>query len=210
MVQSPSQSLEWHVWWSSSGNNCHAVHWSLSSGASVYECTMGFYLVPFFQPSPPTRFLLITAIGLCHFLPVHHFGMACLAGSKVNIQHLRVFHTSFSWWSERQHVCWCLSASKSTQVPRTLLSILTDLDNAVVWMVLVSNSGSPFTKPFEIIPSALITVGITITFMFQIFFNFLARFEYLFLFSFSLIFFLWSAGTAKFTIRQILFFLDYH
>ena len=46
-----------------------------------------FYLVPFFQPSPPTRFLLITAIGMCHFLPVHHFEMACLAGSKVNIQH---------------------------------------------------------------------------------------------------------------------------
>ena len=40
---------------------------SLSSGASVYECTMGFYLVPFCQPSPPTRFLLITAIGMCHF-----------------------------------------------------------------------------------------------------------------------------------------------
>ena len=56
-------------------------------GASVYECTMGFYLVPYCQPSPPMRFLLITAIGMCYFLPVHHFGMACLAGSKVNIQH---------------------------------------------------------------------------------------------------------------------------
>ena len=44
-------SLEWPVWSSSSGNNCHAVHMSLSSGASVYECTMGnFYLVPFHQP----------------------------------------------------------------------------------------------------------------------------------------------------------------
>ena len=32
-------------------------------------------------------FLRITAIGMCHFLPVHHFGMECLAGSKVNIQH---------------------------------------------------------------------------------------------------------------------------
>ena len=31
-------------------------------------------------------FLLITAIGMCHFLPMHHFGMVCLAGSKVNIQ----------------------------------------------------------------------------------------------------------------------------
>ena len=88
IVQSPTQSLEWHVWSSSSGNNCHAVHRSLSSGASVYECTIGFYLVLYCQPSPPTRFLLITAIGMCHFLPVHHFGMACLAGSKVNIQHI--------------------------------------------------------------------------------------------------------------------------
>ena len=88
IVQSPTQSLEWHVWSSSSGNNCNAVHRSLSSGASVYECIMGFYLVPFFQPHPPTRFLLITTIGMCQFLPVHHFGMACLAGSRVNMQQL--------------------------------------------------------------------------------------------------------------------------
>ena len=82
-----SISLEWHVWSSSSGNNCHAVHRSLSSSASVYDSTMGFYLVPYCQPNPPTRFLPITAIGMCHFLPVHHFGMASLAGSKVNIQY---------------------------------------------------------------------------------------------------------------------------
>ena len=82
-----SISLEWHVWSSSSRNNCHAVHWSLSSGASVYECTMVFYLVPYCQSSLLMRFLPITAIGMCHFLPLHHFGMACLAGSKVNIQH---------------------------------------------------------------------------------------------------------------------------
>ena len=86
IVQSPTQSLEWHVWSSSSGNNCHAVQRSLSSGASVYECIMGFYLVPFRQPNPPTRFSRLLAIGMCHFLPVHHFGMACLAGSKVNIK----------------------------------------------------------------------------------------------------------------------------
>ena len=59
-TQSPTQSLEWHVWSSSSGNNCHAVQGSLSSGASVYECIMGFYLVPFHQPNQPTRFLSIT------------------------------------------------------------------------------------------------------------------------------------------------------
>ena len=47
-------SLEWHVWLSSSGNNCHAVHRSLSFGASVYDYTAGFYLVPYCQPSSPT------------------------------------------------------------------------------------------------------------------------------------------------------------
>ena len=45
-TQLPTQSLEWHVWSSSSGNNCHAVQRSLSSGASVYECIMGFLPCP--------------------------------------------------------------------------------------------------------------------------------------------------------------------
>ena len=94
-----SISLEWHVWSSSSRNNCHAVHRSLSSSASVYDCIMGFYLVPYCQPSPPTRFLPITAIGMCHFLPVHHFGMACLAGLKVNIQHIDRTWTGNTTWS---------------------------------------------------------------------------------------------------------------
>ena len=67
-------SLEWHVWLSSSGNNCHAVHRSLSSGASVYDCTMGFYLVPYCQPSPPMRLLPITAIGMCHCIWNGMFG----------------------------------------------------------------------------------------------------------------------------------------
>ena len=33
---SPTRSVKSHVWSSSSGNNCHAVHRSLSSGVSVY------------------------------------------------------------------------------------------------------------------------------------------------------------------------------
>ena len=67
IVQSHTQSLKWHVWSSSSGNNCHVVHRSLSSGASVYDCTMGFYLVTYCRPSRPTRFLPTTAIGMYHF-----------------------------------------------------------------------------------------------------------------------------------------------
>ena len=60
----------------------HAVHRSLSSGASVYDSTAGFYLVPYCRPSLPTRFLPITAIGMCHFLLVHHLGMACWPGRR--------------------------------------------------------------------------------------------------------------------------------
>ena len=91
-TQSPTRFLKSHVGSSSSGNNCHAVHRSLSSGALVYECTMGMFF--FFTSShficqfPPTRFPLITAIRMCHLLPVHHLGMAFLAGSKAKIQHL--------------------------------------------------------------------------------------------------------------------------
>ena len=64
IVPSPTQSLDWHVWVSSSGNNCHAVHRSLSSGASVYVCTAGYYLVPFCQPSPITPMEYATSASL--------------------------------------------------------------------------------------------------------------------------------------------------
>ena len=44
---------------------------------------MGFFsLSHFVHQFPTTRFPLLTAIGMCHFLPVHHLGMAFLAGSK--------------------------------------------------------------------------------------------------------------------------------
>ena len=67
-------SLEWPVWSSSSGNNCHAVQRSFSSGASIYESIMGFFFTwsHFTSQFLPTRFPLITAIRMCHFLPVHH------------------------------------------------------------------------------------------------------------------------------------------
>ena len=77
--------LEWHDWSSSSGNNCHAVHRSLSSGASVYECIMGFTLSHFISQIHPRDLFRLQAIGMCHFLPVHHFVMACLLGPKVKI-----------------------------------------------------------------------------------------------------------------------------
>ena len=87
-TQSPTRFLESNVLIINKRNNCHAVHRSLSSGASVYECTMGiFYLVPFHQP--------ISAHAIsshnCHWNVSLPSGAspwnAFLAGSRAKIQH---------------------------------------------------------------------------------------------------------------------------
>ena len=78
-------TLEWPVWSSSSGNNCHPVQRSLSSGVSAYESIMGFFFTSshFISQFPPTRFSLITAIRMCDFLPVHHLEWYFWPGQKV-------------------------------------------------------------------------------------------------------------------------------
>ena len=106
---------------------------------------------------------------------------------------------------------WGLSDIKSPQVSRTLLSILADLNNAVVWMVstcpLISKSFSTCTYPLVTVPKTPITIGIIVTFMFHSFFNSLAKSRYLSFFPHSFNFTLWSAGTAKSTILLVLFFM---
>ena len=75
---------------------------------------------------------------------------------------------------------WSLSDSKSPQVSRTLLSILTDFSNVFVSIVsicpLISKSSSSCTKPLVTIPSVPITIGITIIFMFHDFCSLLLSF----------------------------------
>ena len=107
-----------------------------------------------------------------------------------------VFHLSFS-------------DNKSPQVSRTLLSILADLNNDVVWVVstrpLISESSSHFTTPLWTVPRAPMTIGITVTFTFHRFFNSLARSWYLSFLLLSFNFTQWSARTKKSTIWQVLF-----
>ena len=45
-----------------------------------------FYLVPFHHQIRPCDLFRLLAIGMCHFLLAHHFGMACLARLKVKIR----------------------------------------------------------------------------------------------------------------------------
>ena len=74
---------------------------------------------------------------------------------------------------------WSLSDSKSPQVSRTLLSILADLNNAVVWTLstrpVISKSSSPCTNPLVTAPRAPITIDIIVTFMFHSFFQFSSK-----------------------------------
>ena len=105
---------------------------------------------------------------------------------------------------------WSLSDSKSPQVSRTRLRILAVLSNAVILIVPTrpptSKSSRPFNNPLVIVPKAPITICTIVTFMFHSFFNSLVRSRYISFFSHSFRFILWSAGTAKSTILQILFF----
>ena len=58
-------SLEWPVWSSSSGNNCRAIHMSLSSGASLWSGT--FTLSHIISWAHLRDFLRLLTIGMCHF-----------------------------------------------------------------------------------------------------------------------------------------------
>ena len=67
-----------------------------------------------------------------------------------------------------------LSDSKSHQVSRTLLSILADINDAIVWTVFtrtnIFKSSSPCRNPLLTVPRAQISIGIIVTFMFRSFF----------------------------------------
>ena len=102
---------------------------------------------------------------------------------------------------------WSLNDSKSPQVSRTLLCVLANLNNVVVWMVpfVLLFPTLPIFVPILLVtaPRAPITIGITVTFKLHSFFGSLARLRYL-----SLpIYTLRLARIAKFTIQQALSFL---
>ena len=106
---------------------------------------------------------------------------------------------------------WSLSDSKSLQVSRTRLRILAVFSNPVIRIVSTrmptSKSSRPFHNTLVIVRKAPITIGAIVTFMFHSFFNSKAKSRYLSFFEHSFRLILWSAGTEKLTILQILFFL---
>ena len=114
---------------------------------------------------------------------------------------------------------WSLSDNKFHQVSRTLRSILTDCNNALVWIVstrhIISKSSSPYTNLFVTVPRAPIIISITVTFMFLSIFNslvmsrYLSFFIYLFFFAFfkfySVIIFLLIIRKSAYWLRDTIF-----
>ena len=95
--------------------------------------------------------------------------------------------------------------------PRTLLSILADLNNAIVWMVftrpIISKSSSPRINPLVTLPKASFAIGIIVTLTSHNFFSSLVRSRYLSFFSLFFQFYSMVSLTAKSTIRQVLLLL---
>ena len=112
---------------------------------------------------------------------------------------------------------WRLRKSKSPKVSRTLLSILSVSNKAVVWMVSTrpptSKSSRLFNNPLVTVPKAPITIGIIVTFMFHSFFQFSSKVEVLIsLFTISQFYsvFRRDSKVDNFADFLFLFFVDYY
>ena len=146
----------------------------------------------------------LSSILTCPLLPFFLIKLICLC-------HIIIIIYSSSSFSHQR-----LSDNKCPQVSRTLLSILADLNNAVVWIFstrpLISKSSCMCTNPLVIVPRVPLTIGMSVTFMFCIFFSSLARSTYLSFFLVSFNVTLWLTETAKSTVLLVLFlfFVDYY
>ena len=128
--------------------------------------------------SPFTNILVIipsapTTIGITTNFMFYIF-LSFLARSRL-LSLLLFSLESFS----RKHLLivfhWSLSDSRSPQLFLTLLSILVDLNNVLVWMdsthPLISNSLSLPTHPFVSVPRGPYTIVIIVIFQFHRFFS---------------------------------------
>ena len=124
--------------------------------------------------TPGEFFASASAYGLSlesewHQVSSGHYYHYLLLGSFSHQRQLIVFH-------------WSLSDSKSPQVSRTFLSILSVLNNVVVWMVstrlLISKSSIPYNNHLVPVPKEPIAIDIIVTFIIHISFNSQARSRY--------------------------------
>ena len=151
-------------------------------GGGAYSCFLVIFVLLMLVLS------LLSIVTVISLSP--RFINIIISSSIVVFYSLLVFFTSVSW--------------KFPLVSGTLPSILADLNNAAILEILYSSSLFPtlpglFPNLWGTVPSAQITFGITVIFMFYSFLSSLAKSKYLSLFRF-----LW------FSLSSFLRFVDYH
>ena len=144
-----------------------------------------------------------------HLCLILYFFCASLLHSFI----MWLFYSFESFFHKRQLMVfyWSLSDIKSSQVSKILVSILANLNNGVVWMVLLVLL---FPSPLALLPILwwqyrqrqlqLVLLSLLSP---TVFFSSLARSTYLYLFLLSFSFTLWSAKTTKTSVWRVLFFL---
>ena len=108
-------------------------------------------------------------LHLCYFS--HEFSMYTFIIVNIIIDFSYQQHQVFFFFFSLKY--------ESSQVSRTLLSILDNFNTAIVWIALIlpmiSTYPSLFSRPLGTISRAPTMIGITVTFMFYSFINSLAR-----------------------------------
>ena len=192
----------------------NAVVWTIATRHPTSKSSSPFNSPLVTVPNAPTTIGIIVTFKLSFLLLIIIKSglLAEIGGSVCLSNYCNYYYLHWTFSHQRQLMVFhkSLSDNKSPQVSRTLYSILA----VVVWMACThppnSKSSSSFINPLVTVPKAPIIIGIIITFMFHSFFNSLGRSRYLSLFSHSFSFILWSAGTAKSTILQVLVSVDYY
>ena len=130
----------------------NAVVWIVSTRQPICKSSRPFNNPLVTMPNAPITIGTIVTFMFHNFL-----------NSFESFSHQRLLMVFQLTWSE----------SKSPQVSWTVLSILADLNNIVVWMVftwpLISKSSSPCTNSLLTVLSVPVTFVITTTFIFHIF-----------------------------------------
>ena len=132
-----------------------------------------------------------------------------------SLNSIKLYHGILSFENYNYFFLFTLCDSKSTQVSRTHLSILADLNYVVVWIVsthpLLYKSSTSFNNPSLTVPRAQTTIVINTSFM-STFFHFPCKIKvFILLFAFFpapdtyLSFNILSARTAKSKILHVLF-----
>ena len=136
----------------------------------TYHRTSSGSFIIIFKRNLPNKSVKHSTWFLCHFYgKIHRIPTLKPKKSPYILETISVdIFNSLSLESERQ------------QVSRTLLSILADLNKAVVRIISILPPISHSPSHLETVPSAPITIGITVTFMFHNFFCSLAWFKYFF------------------------------